>query len=200
MRDVATWDNEFQEFCQPFMKACGRNEGHKEARSSLQGLLSPMERKTSWQIAEVNGKTDPQSTQRLLRKSVVDVDDANKPRWSNAREHFGAPEGIFVVEESGVVKQGKDSVGVASQYCGHVGKVANGQIGVYLSYVSGHGHVLLDRRVSLPACWAEDTPRRAKAHVPVAIAFKTNPHLALERFVAIHQAGFPGAWLPGESV
>jgi SRSO17 transposase len=200
LRDVATWEHEFQEFCHPFMKAFGRTEVQKEAQSYLQGLLSPMERKTSWQIAEVNGKTDPQSTQRLLRKSVVDVDEAQKQAWSDARAHFGSPDGIFVVDESGVVKKGKDSVGVASQYCGHVGKVENCQIGVYLSYVSAHGHGFLDRRLYLPACWAEDTPRRDKAHVPEDIGFKTKPQLALEMFVAIHKAGFPGEWLTGDCV
>jgi SRSO17 transposase len=100
-------------------------------------------------------------------------------RW--VEEAFGDPEGILIVDESGVAKCGDKSVGVARQYCGATGKIDNCQVGVFLAYASRHGHTLLDTRLYLPQEeWAQDTARRQAAGVPAEVVFRTKPQLAAE--------------------
>jgi SRSO17 transposase len=117
-----------------------------------------------------------------------------------ALEHLAADDAVLVVDETGFLKQGKASCGVARQYTGSAGKITNCQIGVFAAYVSGKGHAFIDRALYLPKAWAEDPARRAAAHVPQEITFATKPHLAramVERAIA---AGVPFAWVVGDSI
>jgi SRSO17 transposase len=107
-------------------------------------------------------------------------------RW--VEEAFGDPEGVLIVDESGVAKCGDKSVGVARQYCGASGKIDNCQIGVFLAYASRHGHTLLDTRLYLPEEWAKDTARREAAGVPAEVVFRTKPQLAAELVLGSGQA------------
>ena len=108
-------------------------------------------------------------------------------RWVD--EAFGDPEGILIVDESGVAKCGDKSVGVARQYCGATGKIDNCQIGVFLAYASRHGHTLLDTRLYLPEEeWAKDTARREASGVPAEVVFRTKPQLAAELVLGPGQA------------
>ena len=114
--------------------------------------------------------------------------------------HLAADDAVLVVDETGFLKQGKASCGVARQYTGSAGKITNCQIGVFAAYVSGKGHAFIDRALYLPKAWADDPARRAAAHVPQQIAFATKPHLAramVERAIA---AGVPFAWVVGDSI
>jgi len=104
-------------------------------------------------------------------------------------EAFGDPEGVLIVDESGVAKCGDKSVGVARQYCGATGKIDNCQVGVFLAYASKHGHTLLDTRLYLPEEeWAKDTARREAAGVPPEVVFRTKPALAAELVLGPGQA------------
>src|SRR5204862_4325791 len=104
-------------------------------------------------------------------------------------EAFGDPEGILIVDESGVAKCGDKSVGVARQYCGATGKIDNCQIGVFLAYASRHGHTLLDTRLYLPEEeWAKDPARREAAGVPPEGVFRTKPQVAAALRVGPGQA------------
>jgi SRSO17 transposase len=117
-----------------------------------------------------------------------------------AVETLAEPDAVLVVDETGFLKQGKASCGVARQYTGSAGKITNCQIGVFVAYVSGKGHAFIDRALYLPKAWANDPARRAAAHVPQQIAFATKPHLAramVERTIA---AGVPFAWVVGDSI
>ena len=108
-------------------------------------------------------------------------------RWVD--EAFGDPEGVLIVDESGVAKCGDKSVGVARQYCGATGKIDNCQIGVFWAYASRHGHTLLDTRLYLPeAEWAKDPARRETAGVPPEVVFRTKPQLAAELVLGPGQA------------
>jgi len=108
-------------------------------------------------------------------------------RWVD--EAFGDPDGVLIVDESGVAKCGDNSAGVARQYCGATGKIDNCQIGVFLAYASHHGHTLLDTRLYLPeAEWAKDTARRQAAGVPAEVVFRTKPQLAAELVLGPGQA------------
>ena len=108
-------------------------------------------------------------------------------RW--VEEDFGDPEGVLIVDESGVAKCGDKSVGVARQYCGATGKIDNCQVGVFLAYASRHGHTLLDTRLYLPEKeWAKDAARRQAAGVPAEVVFRTKPQLAAELVLGPGQA------------
>src|SRR3954464_13821710 len=137
---------------------------------------------------------------RISRSGRWDADALRDIVRDYALEHLAADDAVLVVDETGFLKQGKASCGVARQYTGSAGKITNCQIGVFAAYVSGKGHAFIDRALYLPKAWAEDPARRAAAHVPQQIAFATKPHLAramVERAIA---AGVPFAWVVGDSI
>jgi SRSO17 transposase len=105
-----------------------------------------------------------------------------------------------VLDETGFVKKGSASVGVARQYCSPLGKVENCQVGVFLSYTGPRGHVLLDRALYLPEAWCNDPKRCADAHVPSSVQFQTKPQLALSMLRHAWQRGVPMAWVTGDEV
>jgi len=115
-------------------------------------------------------------------------------------EVLADPGAVLVVDETGCLKQGKSSCGVARQYAGSAGKIANCQIGVFAAYVSRHGHALIDRALYLPKAWAEDPARRAAAHIPAAVGFATKPKLALRMTERTIEAGVPFAWVAADTV
>ena len=115
-------------------------------------------------------------------------------------EHLADAEGVLVVDETGFLKKGTKSVGVQRQYSGTAGRIENSQIGVFLTYATVQGRVLLDRELYLPQVWADDAERRREAGVPEEVAFRTKPQLArgmLERAV---EAGVPFRWVAGDEV
>src|SRR5215210_7061911 len=190
----------------------------------LDALLGPERRKTGWMRAEAAGDPGPwrqtcglRSGPRVRRPRPPSLIRLHRPlallgraQWdANALrdvvrdyvvETLAEPNAVLVVDETGFLKQGKASCGVARQYTGSAGKITNCQIGVFAAYVSGKGHAFIDRALYLPKAWADDPARRAAAHVPQQIAFATKPHLAramVERAIA---AGVPFAWVVGDSI
>ena len=115
-------------------------------------------------------------------------------------EQFGDDDAVLVLDETGFLKKGTKSVGVARQYSGTAGRIENSQIGVFLGYASRHGRVLLDRALYLPKDWAKDRLRRAEAHIPDDVAFATKPMLGLAMLERARVAGVPFAWITGDSV
>lgn len=134
--------------------------------SSLTGLLSTAERKHGWQLAELAGETTPDGMQRLLRTAHWAADAVRDDRVASVLAHLADPQAVLVLEETGCVTKGSTSVGVAPQYGGTVGKIATGQIGVFLASATRQGPVRLDRELYLPREWAPDPARRAEAGVP----------------------------------
>lgn len=128
------------------------------------------------------------------RKKTLDI------MQTEVKQNFGSSKGIFVIDETGFIKKGKDSVGVQRQYTGTAGKQENCQIGTFLTYISPQGHTFLDRRLYLPKVWCSDQERRKKAHVPEEIEFKTKPQHALEMLQAIKTQNFPGEWVTADTV
>src|SRR3982750_4592414 len=112
----------------------------------------------------------------------------------------GPGAGVVGVDESGFVKKGEHSAGVARQYCGTVGKVENCQVGVFLAYGSRGGHALIDRRLYLPEAWAGDAERRRAAKVPEDVPFLTKPAIAREMIARALDAGGPCDWVLGDEV
>src|SRR5436853_6726192 len=144
----------------------------------VDGLLGDERRKTGWMRAEAAGDPGPWRQQASLGRGRWDADALRDIVREYAVEHLAADDAVTVVEETGFLKQGRASCGVARQYTGSAGKITNCQIGVFAAYVSGRGHAFIDRALYLPKAWADDPARRAATHVPQQIAFATKPHLA----------------------
>jgi SRSO17 transposase len=117
-----------------------------------------------------------------------------------ALETLADPDAVLVLDETGFLKQGKASCGVARQYTGLAGKVTNCQIGVFAAYASRHGHAFIDRALYLPKPWASDPARRTAAHVPEKVGFATKPQLASRMIRRAIEADVPFAWVAASSV
>jgi SRSO17 transposase len=115
-------------------------------------------------------------------------------------ETLAAADAVLVIDETGFLKQGKASCGVARQYTGSAGKITNCQIGVFAAYVSRHGHALIDRALYLPKAWASDPARLAATHVPTGTMFATKPALAVQMIDRAIAAQLPFAWVAADSV
>jgi len=107
--------------------------------------------------------------------------------------------GSLHIDESSFPKQGTDSVGVARQYCGRLGKVDNCQVGVFLGYVNGRNRTLIDERLYLPQEWTEDLPRRREAGVPDEVVFKNKAQLAKEMILHAKENGVRFGWVGMDS-
>ena len=177
-----------------------RSESRWRALEYLKGLLSPVERKNGWQLAEQAGDATPDGVQRLLSTYRWDADLVRDDLRGYVVEHLGDERGVLVVDETGFLKKGIKSVGVQRQYSGTAGRIENSQVGVFLTYATAQGRVLLDRELYLPQVWADDSERRREGGVPEEVAFRTKPQLArlmLERAV---EAGVPFRWVTGDEV
>ena len=177
-----------------------RAETRVRARRYLAGLLAPVERKNGWQLAEYLGEVGPQGVQRLLNAADWDAEVVRDDLRALVVEHLGHPEAVLVLDETGFLKKGTKSVGVARQYSGTAGRRENQQIGVFLLYASAHGAAFLDRALYLPEVWAGDTARRVEAGVPEALSFATKGDLAQAMLARAFAAGVPAAWVVGDTV
>jgi SRSO17 transposase len=178
----------------------GRPEPRRRALAYLQGLLSQVDRKNSWHLAEHAGELTPDGMQRLLNQAGWDADAVRDELRSYVAEHLSDPRAVLVVDETGFCKKGAKSVGVARQYTGTAGRIENCQVGVFLAYASPVGHALVDRELYLPRCWTDDPARLAEAGVPDQVVFHTKPQLAqamLERAVA---ARVPAGWVTADTI
>jgi SRSO17 transposase len=185
-----------------FAEAFRRPEQLRWSRVYLQGLLGPEARKTSERIALTQG-VSVRDLQHFIGQSAWATAPVIERHQLLVAQTLGVSDGVVLVDESGVVKQGGDSVGVAPQYCGAVGKVANCQIGVYLGYTSPHGYTLLDARLYLPESWfaAEMTTRRARCGIPKDVTFQTKPDLALELLQAlVRRNHLPFQWVAADAL
>jgi SRSO17 transposase len=116
----------------------------------MQGLMSQVERKNGWQVAEEVGQATPYAMQHLLDRAKWDCDGVRDTLRAYIWETLADPGAVLVIDETGFLKKGCKSVGVQRQYSGTAGRIENCQVGVFLSYASSHGHTLLDRELYLP--------------------------------------------------
>jgi SRSO17 transposase len=182
----------------------GRHFANPAARQSaaayLQSLLSAVERKNSWQLAEVAGFETPYRFQHLLGRGAWDADALRDEQLGEVLAGLGEEDAVLAIDETGFIKQGKKSVGVVRQYCGASGKIDNCQIGVFLSWQTAKGHALIDRTLYLPKDWAEDQERRRAAGVPEEIAFAPKPTLARRMVERALAAGAHPGWVVADAV
>ena len=182
----------------------GRHFANPAARASggayLQSLLSSVERKNSWQLAEAAGFETPYRFQHLLGRGTWDADALRDEQLGEVLAGLGEEDAVLAIDETGFIKQGKKSVGVKRQYCGAAGKVDNCQVGVFLSWQTAKGHALIDRALYLPEEWTEDPARRQAAGVPAEIAFAPKPTLARSMIARVLRAGARPGWVVADSV
>ena len=137
-------------------------------------------RKTGWMRAEAAGDPGPWRQQAVLGRDRWDADALRDLVRDYATEHLADENAVLVIDETGFLKQGRASCGVARQYTGSAGKITNCQIGVFAAYVSRHGHAFIDRALYLPKGWTDDPARLKTTYVPGDISFSTKPQLAAE--------------------
>jgi SRSO17 transposase len=166
----------------------------------LDGVLGEERRKTGWMRAEAAGDPGPWRQQAVLGRAHWNADALRDVVRDYVVEHLAAEDAVLVIDETGFLKQGKASCGVARQYTGSAGKITNCQIGVFAAYVSSKGHAFIDRALYLPKAWTDDAARMTAVHVPAETAFATKPRLAgamIERAIAV---GVPFMWVAADSV
>ena len=184
-------------FMKPLVKSFhGQGDG-QHAKTYVCGLLSDVERTNIASIASRCGQS------RLPLQGFIGWHEWDDEPWRqevrrHVKTHVGQGDGVLVFDPSGFPKSGGESVGVARQWCGRLGKVDNGQVALYLGYVSRQGHTLVDTRLSLPKAWTKDKARLDKAGVPTGYrGSRTRHQLAWER-LAKNGAGLPQSWMAGD--
>lgn len=177
-----------------------RSEPRERAMAYLRGLISPVERKNSWQLAEEAGDQTPYGVQHLLGRAEWSADEVRDDLRSYVVEHLGSEDAVLVVDETGFLKKGAKSVGVQRQYSGTAGRIENCQVGVFLAYATGAGRTFIDREVYLPKEWSGDAGRRAEAGVPEGVEFATKPQLARRMIERALEAGVPFSWVTADEV
>ncbi|RAX49206.1 IS701 family transposase [Arthrobacter sp. AQ5-05] len=177
-----------------------RTEPRNNAVNYIRGLLSDEERKNSWTLSERAGHGTPDGMQRLLSTTDWDPEAVRDALFGYVKKHLGDPEGILAIDETGFLKKGTASAGVARQYSGTAGRVENCQIGVFLTYASPAGRTFLDRELYLPKAWMDDPERCRRAGIPASREMATKPVLAAEMIERALDAGIEAAWTTGDAV
>jgi len=178
----------------------GQNRVVASAGQFLDGLLGSEPRKTGWMRAEAAGDRGPWRQQAILGRGRWDADALRDIVRDYALETLADEEAVLIIDETGFLKQGKASCGVARQYTGSAGKITNCQIGVFASYVSRHGHAFIDRALYLPREWTDDPERLKAAHVPDKVSFATKPQIARRMIARAIAAEVPFSYVAGDSV
>ncbi len=197
---VHQWEQELDRLHTQIAPRFRRAEPRRRSRAYLRALLSSCERKNGWQLAELLGESTPDGVQRLLNTADWDADLVRDDLRAYVVQHLGDPNAVLVIDETGFLKKGQQSVGVKRQYSGTAGRVENCQIGVFLCYASHHGAAFIDRSLYLPKEWAREQSRRQDAGVPAAVAFATKPTLATEMVLRALDAHVPCGWVTGDSI
>jgi SRSO17 transposase len=198
--EIAHWRDDLTAVAERIAPRFARPEVRARAGRYLAGLLAPVERRNGWQLAEQLGERSPDGVQRLLRTARWDADAVRDDLRSYVVEHLGDPAAVLVVDETGFLKKGTKSAGVARQYSGTAGRIENCQVGVFLAYASPRGRAFLDRALYLPKAWAADAARREEAGIPPGVHFATKGELARAMLGRAFAANVPAAWVTGDEV
>lgn len=194
------WERELSDLKGRLATAFGRSEVRASAGAFIEGALSGITRKTGWQLAEQAGLDRPYRMQSLLGRSSWNADALRDLVRAEVISCLGDRSGVLVVDETGFLKKGTHSAGVARQYSGTAGRVENCQIGVFLGYASRLGQALIDRRLYLSEAWAMDAVRRSRVQIPESVTFATKPQIACELIASALDAGVPCAWVLGDAL
>jgi SRSO17 transposase len=180
-KDVKLFLSELKKYMKLFQPAFQRVEQVRKSQQYVNGLLGNATRKNVEQMA-LSMREKVRSLQYFVGQSPWEMEPVTAIHQGLVGETLGEEDGVLLIDESSRVKQGTQSVGVAAQYCGSVGKTANGQVGVYVGYASRKGYSLIEGRLFMPEKWfAEEHARQREAcGVPDDLVFKTKPEIGLE--------------------
>jgi SRSO17 transposase len=192
--DAAAWLAEFDTGFAAIAGRFGRVEPRRQARSFLLGLLSDVDTRSCWQLAEQAGEGSPHAMQRLLGEAVWDADAVRDDVRGYVVDRLGDPGGVLILDDAGDLKKGVHTIGTQRQYTGTAGRIENAQVAVFLAYATAAGSALIDREVYLPKGWAVDADRRAAAGVPEHVTFATKITLGRRMLARALDVGVPAAW------
>jgi len=197
---ISSWREKFNRLVERIARHFSRSEPRERAQQYMVGLLSNAERKNSWQVAEITHEAGPQRMQRLLNAADWDVEAVRDELGQYVAQELGEADGILSIDETGFLKKGDKSAGVARQYSGTAGRIENQQIGVFLAYTSKRGGAFIDRELYIPEEWFQDSARCLEAGIPQGITFETKPHLAQRRVERAIAAQIPARWVVADTV
>lgn len=197
---TTAWRNELSAMDARLAPFFRRAELRDRARAYLRGLLSGVERKNGWQLAEAAADATPYGMQHLLGRAHWEADAVRDELRGYVTEQLGTGTAVLIIDETGFLKKGTYSVGVKRQYSGTAGRIENSQVGVFLAYATNRGRAFVDRELYVPAEWATDTERRAKAGIPADLTFATKPELAERMLSRALDAGVTAAWVVADAV
>ena len=172
----------------------------RQAESYLRVLLSHIQRKNSWQLAEATGAETSHGFQRLLGRARWDADAVCDDLGCYVAQHLNDSQGVLIIDETGFLKKGNKSAGVSRQYSGTAGRIENCQIGVFMAYRSPHGHALIDRELYLRKCWIEDPARLSEAGIREDVDFATKPTLARRMLRRAFHCGLQVSWVTADEI
>jgi SRSO17 transposase len=200
LADVLRWQGSLVQLHARLAPYFARPEPFQRMLRFLHGILSQVERKNGWQLAEQAREATPYGMQRLLSQAVWDEHGVRDELRAFALHQLGTAQAIVAIDETSFPKRGDHSAGVKTQYCGTTGQVQNCQVGVFLSYITARGHTLIDRELYVPQDWLADRVRCRQAGIPDTLAFRTKPDLAIAMLERLHQAQVPLDWVVADSV
>ena len=189
--DIDAFMDELREFHTAFRACFARQEPRDQFFNYMVGQFSALERKSIEPMAlQVEGGK-VRAMQRLVSEALWDETAMLETYHRLVQDEMGEPDGVLIVDETGCVKKGADSVGVARQYCGSLGKVENCQVGVFAAYASRQGYALVDKRLFIPELWFTDAyqARRTKDKMPEEVTWQTKPQLAAAMVQELYHAG-----------
>ena len=201
-RDVSGLLDQLATYHALFVPAFARSEQTYWAEMYLHGLLSQCERKSIEPMALHLG-VSIRPLQHFISQSTWSIEPIVAQHQRLVGSTLTEEDGVFLVDECGVVKQGHDSVGVAPQYCGSVGKVANAQVGVYLGYASRKGYTLLAGQLFIPELWFSEAyaDKREATEMPSTLESQTKPEIALELLrQAVARGSVRARWLAADAL
>ena len=198
--EVHHWTEAFAQLHHRFASHFKRVETKQHVVDYWRGLLSSVERKNGWQIAEQVGDATPYGIQHLLGRAVWEVDAVRDELVAYIVEHLGHPSAVLVEDETGFLKKGTQSVEVQRQYSGTAGRVENCQVGVFLSDAAPEGYTFVDRELYLPQSWTDEPECCRRAGVPATVEFATKPQLARQMLERAFEAQVSHAWVSGDEV
>ena len=194
------WPQYLDEVAQRWQAVFPYRKTHRRAVAYLEGLCSGAARKNSWQLAEVQGDANPYGFQHLLGRATWSPAAAQAALSAYVMDHLGDPQGVLIVDETGFLKKGRHSAGVARQYSGTAGRIENCQVGVFLAYAGPRGATLLDRALYLPRSWTDAPARLQAVGLAADTPFATKPQLAQQLLQRAGAVGVTAAWVVGDSV
>src|SRR6478736_6061760 len=197
---VQEWADGLAELSALIGRRFARSEPREHAVAYIRGLLSAEERKNSWTLSERAGDATPDGMQRLLSTTDWDPDLVRDDLRRYVVAGLGDPDSVLIFDETGFLKKGTRSAGVARQDSGTAGRIENCQIGVFLVYAGRAGRTFLDRELYLPKAWTDDPARCAAAGVGADREFATKPELAITMLRRAREAGVPAKWVTGDEV